>query len=571
MATRTIKTKIELDGEKEFKTAISNINGGLGVLNSEMKKTSAEYKNNANSVEALTKRGDILERTLLSQKEKVEKLKEALEHAKTEYGEADSRTMKWEKSLNNAEAAVFDTENAIKENNEALKQAQKDGEGLGTMLDSLTSKFGITLPEGIKTSLDGVGTFSTGAVVAVGAVAAAVTALVETYKKLIDITKESAASADNILTMSQVTGLDTDTIQELQYAAELIDVSFETIKSSMTRLKRSMNDAKKGNKELDETFKKLGVDYKDVATGELRDVEDVFYDMVNALGEQTNATERDADAMKILGKNAEELNPIIVQGTDTLKGYMEEAQAMGYVMGGDVLESLGSVDDAYQRLQNTQESVRNQIAAQMAPAVENFYSAWGEFMQEAGKALVESGIIDGLSDILRNLTDLIRPTNELSEDGVPKLSTAFQGLKAILDAIAVGLAAIQDAMNAIIHLYTFQFGKLFNDLGMGYAKGNANNTQKALMRQKGTYDQYAEYYGYNASGTDNWRGGFTWVGENGPELVSLPKGTQIANNQDSRNMGGDTYNIIIDAKNVKEFNDIIRIVKGNKVASRMRG
>jgi phage-related protein len=34
----------------------------------------------------------------------------------------------------------------------------------------------------------------------------------------------------------------------------------------------------------------------------------------------------------------------------------------------------------------------------------------------------------------------------------------------------------------------------------------------------------------NAEGTDNWRGGMTWVGERGPELVNLPKGAQVIPN-----------------------------------------
>jgi hypothetical protein len=36
--------------------------------------------------------------------------------------------------------------------------------------------------------------------------------------------------------------------------------------------------------------------------------------------------------------------------------------------------------------------------------------------------------------------------------------------------------------------------------------------------------------GKNAGGTDNWRGGPTWVGESGPEIVNLPKGSQVIPN-----------------------------------------
>ena len=36
--------------------------------------------------------------------------------------------------------------------------------------------------------------------------------------------------------------------------------------------------------------------------------------------------------------------------------------------------------------------------------------------------------------------------------------------------------------------------------------------------------------GHMALGGDNWRGGLTWVGENGPELINLPKGASVTPN-----------------------------------------
>ena len=65
MATRSLKARVELDGEKQYKSALSELNQGNKVLASEMKKLQAEYKNNADSSEFLTKTSELLERTLL--------------------------------------------------------------------------------------------------------------------------------------------------------------------------------------------------------------------------------------------------------------------------------------------------------------------------------------------------------------------------------------------------------------------------------------------------------------------------------------------------------------------------
>lgn len=113
-----------------------------------------------------------------------------------------------------------------------------------------------------------------------------------------------------------------------------------------------------------------------------------------------------------------------------------------------------------------------------------------------------------------------------------------------------------------------------SSLGFGYSSGNPNNQQKMRMIHEGTWDQYSSYYGigHNAVGTDHWRGGLTWVGENGPELVNLPRGTQILNAEESKRSAGDTFNIsvTIDAKNVKEFNDIVEMARTARVRMRMR-
>lgn len=63
-------------------------------------------------------------------------------------------------------------------------------------------------------------------------------------------------------------------------------------------------------------------------------------------------------AMDIFGRSAQDLNPLIIQGSKTLKAYADEAHNVGYVLDDEALSALGAVDDAYQRLQKTQEGVK---------------------------------------------------------------------------------------------------------------------------------------------------------------------------------------------------------------------
>ena len=122
-----INTKFSLSGEKEYKAAISQIGDGMRVLNSEMRKVESEYAKNADSVEALTKVNDVLERKIYSQTEKIETLKAALQTSAEKYGVADKRTMAWQASLNNAEAELNKMNDELAKNNAELDKAGASG------------------------------------------------------------------------------------------------------------------------------------------------------------------------------------------------------------------------------------------------------------------------------------------------------------------------------------------------------------------------------------------------------------------------------------------------------------
>ena len=118
--------KIGLEGEKEFKKALTDINSSFKVLGSEMKLVSSQFDKNDDSVEALTARNTVLNKEIEAQKQKIETLRAALENASTSFGETDRRTQNWQVQLNNAQAALNGMERELKENNDALDQASKE-------------------------------------------------------------------------------------------------------------------------------------------------------------------------------------------------------------------------------------------------------------------------------------------------------------------------------------------------------------------------------------------------------------------------------------------------------------
>jgi hypothetical protein len=113
-------------------------------------------------------------------------------------------------------------------------------------------------------------------------------------------------------------------LQAYSYAADLVDVSLETMTGSMAKNVKSMSNAAGGSEQFAKAYDRLGVSVTN-ADGSLRNSEDVFWDAIDALGQVANETERDALAMQLFGKSAQDLNPLIAQGMRA-RGLTDEAK-----------------------------------------------------------------------------------------------------------------------------------------------------------------------------------------------------------------------------------------------------
>lgn len=569
MATRTAKLRVEIDGEKEYKQALSELNKGNQVLASEMRKLSAEYKGNEDSVEALTAKGDLLERQLLQQRDKVQTLRDALANAAEQYGEADRRTQEWQIKLNDAETAQINLERAIDENNKSIDE-QKEGfveetqavGSLGDQVSDLAGKLGIRIPEEAKKALNGIKGMSVESVAALGAIAGAAAAAVQAVKALHELTIAQAANADSLVTQGMVSGVDTRTLQQWQYASELIDVSADTITGSMSRITRTMYDAMTGNESSQQSFEALGISITD-SEGQLRSAEDVFYEVIDALGGVQNQTERDAIAMDLMGKSAQELNPLIIQGSDALRDLAAEAEATGYVLDESQIAKLAEVDDAYQRTQLQIEATKNKLAVEFAPASKAAMETFGNVVQKAGQILVDTRLIENIAAIVQGVTGIIDAGTNFAGT-IPGWLNPIQNLSNQLHGLAVIAATVADTINLISGLMPWNWGsgKATTALGWNIGSGQMSNLQQLK------YSDPA-YTSYNASGNDNWRGGLTYLNEAGPEAVFLPNGSQILSAQETRMLGagGNTYNINV--ANVEELQQLLDLLDGLRVRRRM--
>lgn len=132
--------RIGVEGEKEFKKALAEINQSFKVLGSEMKLVSSQFDKNDNSVQALSARNTVLNKEIDAQRQKVETLRSALQNAAESFGENDRRTQNWQIQLNNAEAALNGMERELSRNEQAIEALNNQEEQTVDATERLTQE-----------------------------------------------------------------------------------------------------------------------------------------------------------------------------------------------------------------------------------------------------------------------------------------------------------------------------------------------------------------------------------------------------------------------------------------------
>jgi len=385
--------KIGIEGEQAFRKSLSEINQSFKVLGSEMNLVTSQFDKQDKSVGALTARNQVLRKEIDAQKDKVETLEAALQNAASSFGENDKRTQAWQIQLNNANAALNGMERELGANETALESTADGLDSAGKQAD----EFGDEIKQSANQADDAGGRFDKlgsvvkGIGVALGAAMVAIgTAAVAAGKALIDMTVNTAAYADEMLTQSSITGMSVERLQAYSYAADLVDVSLETMTGSMAKNVKSMSNAAGGSEQFAKAYDRLGVSVTN-ADGSLRNSEDVYWDAIDALGQVANETERDALAMQLFGKSAQDLNPLIAQGSEGIAALTDEAKRMGAVLSEETIEKFGAFDDSVQRLKQGSEAAQRVMGTVLLPQLQTLADDGVSLLGDFTSGLAEAG------------------------------------------------------------------------------------------------------------------------------------------------------------------------------------
>jgi hypothetical protein len=136
-------------------------------------------------------------------------------------------------------------------------------------------------------------------------------------------------TGDALQKMSLRTGISVESLQELGHVAKLSDATLEDMQNSVKRLQTSITLASEGNSQYGATFKKIGLNIKDVKG---LNPEEQFMRTAAAIAEIENPTERAARAVELFGKSGTALLPMLSQGAEGIEKLREESHKYTHVI-----------------------------------------------------------------------------------------------------------------------------------------------------------------------------------------------------------------------------------------------
>lgn len=280
------------------------------------------------------------------------------------------------------------------------------------------------------------------------------------------VTYKAGTMADDLNTLSKQTGISTHDLQMYAAMADLVDVPVETLAKSQSRLKKSMLGASEGGSQL-KYFEQLGISVTD-ANGNLRDSNDVFQETIKALGQMENETERDAIAMAIFGKSANELNPLIEDAGATYEKVATIMAEHGLEpVSQEELDKANEFNDAIDTIKlvflQAVQIVGTKIAGYLVPLMEKVVDVAANIAEKIagldGGALAKimgiSGALAGLSPVLiaigKGMQIFGGHLKDVAEfvTKIPMLGKAFGLLANPITLVVAALAGLGLAINKV--------------------------------------------------------------------------------------------------------------------------
>ncbi len=449
-----IGIKLGVEGEKEFKKALADINSSFKVLGSEMKFVESQFDKNEKSVGSLTAKNEVLNKEIEAQKAKIETLRSALKNASDSFGENDKRTQNWRIQLNNAEAALNDMEREVASNEKAIDEmsgAEEDAEKDTKNMSKAVKDSGDTAQDAggkfdkFKTVVADVAKATAAAVAAIGAAAVAA------GKALWNMANDTAEYGDEIEKNSQKVGLSYESYQKWDYAMKICGTEMSSCTTGLKTLTNTFDDAVNGSASATAKFERLGLSMDDIK-GLSR--EDLFSTVVTALQNVSDETEKAALANDMFGKSGQELLPLFNMSSEELQGLMQECEDYGMVMSDEAVEASAQFEDSLTKLKSTFTGLKNRMMGDVLPAMGSIMDGLSDLIagNEGASDKIKEGVgslIDSITAMIPQLIQLLSTIAQAVLESAPEIVTALA--EGIIDALPQLVPVVVQIVEKLIY------------------------------------------------------------------------------------------------------------------------
>ena len=286
--------------------------------------------------------------------------------------------------------------------------------------------------------------------------------------------------ADDLNTLSKQTGISTEDLQLYAAAADLTDVSVEAMAKTHQKLKKNMLGAMDGTNDQAQYFKQLGIDITN-ADGSLRDANDVFDETIKALGKMENETERDAIAMAIFGKSANELNPIIEDGGATYEKVSQIMREHGLEpVSQEALDKANEFNDKVDTIKlvftQAMQIVGTKIASYLLPLMTKITDVAGKIAEKVAK--LNGGALTRLAGVSAAVAAL-SPVLIVLGTVLEKVGGKMQKLALFIGKVSTKFPKLAKALRFVTNPVALLVAAL---AGLGLAVGKSGKSADELVK-----------------------------------------------------------------------------------------
>ena len=249
--------------------------------------------------------------------------------------------------------------------------------------------------------------------------------------------KRSMDATDELAKTARAIGLSVTELQRFQYAAELGGVESKALNKAMQKLAINISDVAGGTGEAKDAFERYGISAKN-ADGSTRSVSDVMGQAATALEGMTNKTDRASFVYDLFGARGAKVINMLQDGKAAMEAMKAEADRLGLVMSGALIQGVEDANDAILRLTSYLGNVFNRVVASLAP------------------------IITEATDALRNFVEMkINDSGgiaQFSRDIAVNIVSATKAIVSSFAAISNSVINLSNKLGGVSHAYEKMFG-----------------------------------------------------------------------------------------------------------------